>query len=229
MLRKYTSPVTFHTPPDGFPSFLGLAKLGDMECCYFKEESLETFTDGDSRQVAFEPSTLKIPEGFRWMSYVVENGSVRLIPGPLVVGRFKKPLLFDLLLNGGLEEHVHECKHNIICAGNNGCPRAAILARKFILFSKTVEVQIADDMPFRPVITYYLLFLFPTQEIIFHVVSEFEIHLLLKEWESLREGLPSSRKLILKLDGAIKYDDDLELFTTTGAHNSLVMTPPLQP
>jgi hypothetical protein len=135
---------------DAYPEFLGPAKIGGLECCYFKNG--KSFPKG---RYEFELTTLTIPAGFAALK---EDGSI----GVPAKEAFVMPFLADMSPEGSkpnfASDHWHYCNSEgadlgtIACAWpiGTGWPWKSNALKQIVFFYDDSERRIVPRLKTAP-------------------------------------------------------------------------------
>jgi len=221
----------------GFPDFLGIAKIGPMEYCYFNEG--RSFHKGPHQ---FELSTLTLPKGVQ----VVKEGSQF---GERLTEAFMMPILIDLLpaddLPNFAEGFWHYCEdpNSVGHAGKVFCSTGVLNAKneQVVLFyddsasglipRKKMDSNDTEEVgqPYDPNNRYYLLpLLLPNQTICFYLVPEqediqnniiaqWQADLknwlsIIKMWQTEGDASRPVPQFFVAGDSPLIFDDTLQMF-----------------
>jgi hypothetical protein len=221
--------ITFQRDkPEGFPEFMGSAKLGNLQCCYFFKG--RRFPRG---RYEFELTTITIPAGF---SLVNADGSLSApTEAPFIM-----PVLLDLIPEGGQENFPYEEWHYCLGGGGDvglqGCAkpliRASTISTRNISAAQSQSqiVFFYDDTDYRivplksrdPEVSrdpnhhyFFIPMLLPNQTICYYLLPESSENdgQIINNWnENIVQfvGTP----FFIAIEKPLIFDDNLQLFFT---------------
>jgi hypothetical protein len=224
--------VTFSKKiPQGFPDFLGEAKIGGMQFCYFYRGR-----PFPTAHYEFEVSTVVIPQGFR----VVKRDRSLGAPAP---EHLVKPFLVDVIPEGGQPAFVYEQWHYCLneggeigtfcCAkpipedgdgdGGGGESTGGGLRQIVLFYDDSTNHRIpkkkneaGEEVPRDPNERYYFLpLLMPNQTLFYYLLPESEEKAgnIIENWNrglNQEKGTP----FFVPVNGPILFDDALQIFFT---------------